>query len=98
MAVSDATIEAEGLKDFYKSIDKDTVNFGKKVANNPVKASEIANKIGTAAASRNPRAALSGIPDLIKFAATGEGIRVVEKSRVLYLGIKRMKQFNSGLV
>ena len=31
MAVSDATIEAEGLKDFLKSVGKATVNFGKKV-------------------------------------------------------------------
>ena len=36
MTVSDATIEAEGLKDFFKSVGEATVNFGKKVANNPV--------------------------------------------------------------
>ena len=44
MTVSDATIEAEGLKDFFKSVGKTTVNFGKKVANNPVRALEIAIK------------------------------------------------------
>ena len=33
MTVSDATIEAEGLKDFFKSVGKATVNFGKRVAN-----------------------------------------------------------------
>ena len=38
MTVSDATIEAEGLKDFIKSVGKATVNFGKKAANNPVRA------------------------------------------------------------
>ena len=38
MTVFDATIEAEGLKDFFKSVGKATVNFGKKVANNPVRA------------------------------------------------------------
>ena len=65
MTVSDATIEAEGLKDFFKSVGRATVNFGKKVANNPVRALEIASKIGSAAASRNPRAALSATPDLI---------------------------------
>ena len=68
LTVSDATIEAEGLKGFFKSVGRATVNFGKKVANNPVRALEIASKIGTAAASRNPRAALSATPDLIKFA------------------------------
>ena len=38
MAASDATKEAEGLEDFFKSVGKATVNFGKKVANNPVRA------------------------------------------------------------
>ena len=88
--VSDATIEAEGLKDFFKSVGRATVNFGKKVANNPVRALEIASKIGSAAASRNPRAALSATPDLIIFATTGEGIRVVQKGRGLYLGTKKI--------
>ena len=36
MNVSDATIEAEGLKDFFKSVGRATVKFGKKVANNTV--------------------------------------------------------------
>ena len=68
MTVSDATVEAEGLKDFFKNVGKATVNFGKKVADNPVRALEIASKIGSAAASRNPRADLSATPNLIKFA------------------------------
>ena len=79
ITVSDATIEAQGLKDFFKSVGKATVKFGKKVANNPVRALEIAIKIGSAAASKKPRAALSVKPDLIKFATTGEGIRVLTK-------------------
>ena len=62
------------------------VNFGKKVANNPVRALEIASKIGSAAASRNRRAALSATPDLIKFATNDEGIKVAQKGRGLYLG------------
>ena len=72
ITVSDATIEAEGLKDFFKSVGRAAVNFGKKVANNPIRALEIAIKIGSAAGSRNPRAALSATPDLINFATTGE--------------------------
>ena len=79
MTVSYATIEAEGLDDFFKSVGRATVNFGKKVANNPARALEIASKMGSAAASRNPRAALSATPDSIKFATTGEGIKVVQK-------------------
>ena len=89
MTVCDATIEAEGLKDFFKSVGKATVNFGKKVADNPVRALEIASKIGSAAASRNPKAALAATPDLIKFATTGEGIKIVQKGRGLYLGTKK---------
>ena len=89
MTVFDATIEAEGLKDFFKSVGRATVNFGKKVANNPVRALEIASKIGSAAASRRPRAALSDKSDLIRFATTVEGIKVVQKGRGLYLGTKK---------
>ena len=89
MTVSDATIEAEGLKDFFKSFGRATVNFGKKVANNPVRSLEIASKIGSAAASRKPRAASSATPDLIKLATTGEGIKVVQKGRGLYLSTKK---------
>ena len=89
MTVSDATIKAEGLKDFFKSVGKATVNFGKKAANNPVRALEIASKIGSAAASRIPRAALAATLDLFKFATTGEGIRVVKKGRGLYLGTQK---------
>ena len=82
LTVSDATIEAEGLKDFFKSVGKATVNFGKNVSDNPVRALEIASKIGSAAASRNPGATLSATPDLIKFATTGEGIKVIQKEEV----------------
>ena len=89
MTVSDATIEAEGLKDFFKRVGRATVNFGKKVANNPVRALEIASEIGSSAASRNSRAALSATPDSIKFATSDEGIKVVQKGRGLYLGTKK---------
>ena len=39
----------------------------------------IASKIGSAAATRNPKAALAATPDWNKFATSGEGIRVVQK-------------------
>ena len=84
--VSDATIEAEGLKIFLKIVGKAIANLGKKIANKPVGALESASKIGSAAASRNPRAALSATPDFIKFATTGEGIKVVQEDRGLYIG------------
>ena len=65
MTVSDATIKAEGLKGFFKRVGKAIVNFGKKVANNPVISLEIASRIGSAAATRNPKAALVATPVLI---------------------------------
>ena len=43
MTVFDATIEAEGLKDFPKSVGRATVNFGEKVANNPESAFKMAS-------------------------------------------------------
>ena len=89
MTVSDATIEAEVLTDFSKSIGKATVDFGKQLANNPVRALEIASKIGSAAANRNQRAALSATPDLINLATTCKCKRVVQKGRGLYLDTKK---------
>ena len=52
LTLSDATTEAEGLKYFFKRFGGATVNFEKKVANNPVRALEIASKIGGAPATR----------------------------------------------
>ena len=89
MAVSDATIESEELKDSFKSVCKTTINFGKKVAKNPVRALDIASKIGSAAAFINPRAGLSVTSDLNKNATTGKGIKVILKRRGLYLGTKQ---------
>ena len=43
----------------------------------------------TVSDDKKPRAALSATPDLIKFATTGEGIKVVQKGRGLYLGTKK---------
>ena len=93
MILSDATIEAEGLKDFFKSVGKATINFGKKVANNPLRALEIASKIGDAAGTRNSKAVLAATPDSIKFATTGEVIRVVQKGKGLYL-VNKKRWFN----
>ena len=46
-----------------------------KIDNSPVRALEIASKIGSAAAGKNPRDSLPAAPDLNKLATTGEGIR-----------------------
>ena len=54
----------------------------KKIAKSPVRALKIASKIGSAAETQNPRAALVATPDLIKFATTDEGIRLVQKEEL----------------
>ena len=82
MTVSDNTIQAEGLRHFFKKLGEKGLNVSKKMAknvlSNPGRALEITAKIATAAASRNSEQALSTLPELITFYNTGEG---------LYLGI-----------
>ena len=78
MIVSDNMIKAEGLGKFFKNLGKASAKAGKKLATNvlknPGRALEIGASIGSAAVSRNPKAALSTIPDVIKFYHTGKGL------------------------
>ena len=78
MTVSDNTIKAEGLGDFFKNLGKKGLNVSKKMAknvlSNPGRALELTAKVATAAASRNSKQALSTLPELIKFYNTGKGL------------------------
>ena len=78
MTVSDNTIEAEGLGSFFKNLGKISAKAGKKLATNalknPARFLEIGAKVATAAASRNPKAALSTLPEVIRFYHTGKGL------------------------
>ena len=78
MIVSDNTIRAEGLGDFFKNLGKKGLNVSKKMAkdvlSNPTRAIDLTAKIATAAASRNPKQALSTLPELITFYNTGKGL------------------------
>ena len=78
MLVSDNIIQAEGLGKFFKNLGKASAKAGKKLATNvlknPGRALEIGANIGSAAVSRNPKAALSTIPNIIKFYHTGKGL------------------------
>ena len=71
MIVSDNTIQAEGLSDFFKSLGKKGPNVSKKMAKivlkNPSRALDITANIASAAASRNPKNVLSTLPELITF-------------------------------
>ena len=89
MTVSDDTIKAEGLGDFFKNLGKKGINVSKKMAkdvlSNPGRALDLTAKIATAAASRNSKQALSALPDLITFYSTG---------KVLYLRKLVLRNFD----
>ena len=78
MTVSDNTIKAEGLEEFFKNLSKIRLNVSKKMAknvlSNPGRALDLTAKIATAAASRNSKQALSTIPELITIYNTGKGL------------------------
>ena len=78
MAVSDNTIKAEGLSSFFKNLGKISAKAGKKLAknviSNPGRALDLTAKIATAAATKNPKAALSTLPEVINFYHTGKGL------------------------
>ena len=76
--VSDNTIQAEGLGNFFKNLGKVSSKAAKKLASkvlkNPSRFLEIGANVATAATSRNPKAALSTLPEVIKFYHTGKGL------------------------
>ena len=78
MTVSDNTIKAEGLGDFFKNLGKKGLNVSKKMAKNvlknPGRALEIGANVGSAFASRSPKTALSSLPEVINFYPTGKGL------------------------
>ena len=78
LIVSDRTVDAEGLGDFFKHLGSAAKNVGKKILNNPGRALEIAANIGTAAASKNPRLIAATAPDVIKFVHQGKGLYKAE--------------------
>ena len=74
LIVSDQTVQAEGLGNFFKHLGSAAKNVGKKILNNPGRALELAANIGTAAASKNPRMIAATAPDIIKFVHQGKGL------------------------
>ena len=78
MTDSDNTIKAKGLSSFFKNLGKISVKAGKKLAanirKNPGRALEIGANVATEAASRNPKAALSTLLEVISFYHTGNGL------------------------
>ena len=78
MIVSDNVIQAEGLGDFFKNLRKISAKAGKKLAknvlSNPGRALDLTAKLAIAAATKNPKAALSTLPEVINFYHTGKGL------------------------
>ena len=78
MIVSDNTIQAEGLGDFFRKLGKVSGKAAKKIATNalknPYRCLEIGANVAAATASRNPKAALSALPEVINFYHTGKGL------------------------
>ena len=78
MIVSDNTIKAEGLGNFFKNLGKVSAKAGKKLATNvlknPGRALEVGANIATALATKSPKAALSTLLEVINFYHTGKGL------------------------
>ena len=78
MTVSDNTMEAEGLSDFFKNLGRKGLNVSKQkaknVLSNPGRVLDLEGKIAAAAASRKSKQALSTLPELITFYNTGKGL------------------------
>ena len=78
MIVSDDLIEGESVGDFFKNLGEKGFNASKKMAKNvlenPGRAPERGANVGTAFASRSPKAALSSLPEVVNFYHTGRGL------------------------
>ena len=78
MTVRGNTIQAERLGSFFKKLGKISAKAGKKIATNafknPGRFFELGANVATAAASRNPKAALSTLPEVIHFYHKGRGV------------------------
>ena len=78
MIVSDNTIQAEGLGDFFKKMGKVSGKAAKKLATNalknPSRFLEIGANVATTAVSKNLKAALSALPEIFSFYHTGKGL------------------------
>ena len=82
MIVSDNTIQAEGLRDFFKKLGKISAkavkNLARNVLSNPGIALDLTAKIATAADTKSPKTALSTLLEVINFHHTGKVLYLVK--------------------
>ena len=87
MIVSDNTIQAKDLGSFFKNLGRISAKDGEKIATNvlknPGRALEIGVNVATAAASRNRKAALTTMPEVVKFYHKGEGLYLGKFVKIL---------------
>ena len=80
MTVSDNTIQADGLGNFFENLGKKGHIASKKMAKiilkNPGPTLDKTTNIASAAATINPKEALSTLPDVISFYHTGKGLHL----------------------
>ena len=74
LIVSDQTIQAERLGEFFKHIGNAVKNVEKKILDNPGRALELEAITGTAATSKNRRMIVATAPDVLKFVHQGNGL------------------------
>ena len=72
LIVSDQTIAAERLGNFFSSLGKATKNVGNRTLKNPGRALETAASFTSATASKNPKQITATAPGVIKFAHQGK--------------------------
>ena len=88
MIVSDNTIKAECLGDFFKNLGKSSITVGKNLANNVVKnpgrALDITTNTATSAASRSPKNVISLLPELMNNCHTGKGFSLENLFDVMF--------------
>ena len=78
MTVSDSTIQADGLGDFFKNLGKKGLDGSKKMAKNalqnPSRFLDITDTVATAAAILSPKNVCSTLPEVINFYHTGKDL------------------------
>ena len=94
MTVSSNTLQAEGPSGFFKKLGRISAKAVKKPATkaikNPGRFLDIGAKLGTAAASRNPKAALSTLPEVIKVYHTSKGLNLGKFVYLCYVNGPKM--------
>ena len=90
MTVSDNTIQAKGLGNFFKNLERFSAKAGKKFATKvlkkPGRALENTSNIAAAFATKSPKAALSSLPEVINFYHMGKSLYL---PRLIYIMLNK---------